>query len=183
MTRAKHDVTAFAEIYERYVDRIHAYCYHRTHDPDLAIDLTQQTFLRAVQAVPRFTPVATSSVRSWLFTIAHNLVVDTYRTARPVDSLHRPGHDMEVSTGDLSPADEAMISARRKELFVAIAKLSPLQQQVIECRLAGLSGPEIADRLGMPLPRIKSAQYRAYRVLREELQDWHPAHDGGGDRA
>jgi RNA polymerase sigma-70 factor (ECF subfamily) len=180
--RAQTDPHAFAEIYERYVDAIHAYCYHRTHDPDLALDLTQQIFVRALQGVARFNPNASSSVRSWLFTIAHNLVVDTYRTARPVDSLHQPVHADRLATPVPQPDDQAVASARSTELLAAIARLSPSQRQVVELRLAGLTGPEIADRLGMHLAAVKSAQFRAFRLLREDLAGWHPGIEEGGDR-
>ena len=180
IVRARTDPNAFAEIYERYVEAIHAYCFHRTHDAELAIDLTQQIFVRALQAVSRFDP-QTGSVRSWLFTIAHNLVVDTYRTARPVDSLHQPVHTAGLATADPLPDDQAVASARRTELLAAIARLSPTQRQVIELRFAGLTGPEIADRLGMKLAAVKSSQFRAFRLLRDDLAAWNPATDEGGD--
>lgn len=180
--RAQTDPGAFAEIYERYVDAIHAYCFHRTHDPDLALDLTQQIFVRALQGVDRFRLNSTSSVRSWLFTIAHNLVVDTYRTARHVDSLHQPVHADRLAATAPQPDDQAVASARRTDLLAAIARLGASQQQVVELRLAGLTGPEIADRLGMRLAAVKSAQFRAFRLLREELAGWHPGSEEGGDR-
>jgi RNA polymerase sigma-70 factor (ECF subfamily) len=179
--RARTNPAAFAEVYERYVDAIHAYCYHRTHDADVAIDLTQQIFVRALQAVARFDPHG-GSVRSWLFTIAHNLVIDTYRTARPVDSLHQPVHVVGLATSDPQPDDAAVFAARRSELLAAIARLGPTQRQVVELRLAGLTGPEIAERLGMKLAAVKSAQYRAFRLLRDDLAAWNPAHDEGGDQ-
>lgn len=181
ITRARTDPNAFAEIYERYLDAIHAYCFHRTHDAELSIDLTQQIFVRALQAVERFDP-QTGSVRSWLFTIAHNLVVDTYRTARPVDSLHHPTHAAGLANPDPLPDDQAVATARRAELLAAIGRLNPTQRQVVELRFAGLTGPEIADRLGMKLAAVKSAQFRAFRLLRADLAAWNPALDEGGDR-
>jgi RNA polymerase sigma-70 factor (ECF subfamily) len=181
MRRARVNPAAFSEIYERYVDAIYRYCFHRTHDHDLAIDLTQQTFLRALQAVPRFVLDESGTVRSWLFAIAHNTVIDAYRTARPVDTLHQPRHEGSLEASEPSPAEQTILNDRRRELQAAIAKLTPIQQKIITLRLAGLTAPEIAERLDMKLPAVKSAQYRAYRLLRDELADWHPADDGGGE--
>src|SRR6202049_3238774 len=51
---AQRDRAAFATLYERYVDQIHAYVYTLTHDMEQADDGTAATFTRAIEELPRF---------------------------------------------------------------------------------------------------------------------------------
>lgn len=72
---------AFAMLYHRYFERIHAYLRSRTGDAEDAADLTQQVFLQALDALPRYrhgrVPFA-----AWLFRIAHNVAIDHHRRRR-----------------------------------------------------------------------------------------------------
>ena len=80
---ARHDPRAFASVYEAYFPPIHAYCLRRLRDPDVAADATSQVFINAIQSLPRFRPDPArpgSSFRSWLFAIAHNVVIDVVRS-------------------------------------------------------------------------------------------------------
>ena len=76
---AQHDLTQFAPVYERYVDRIYAYCRHRVGEQD-AEDVTSHIFVRAMGGVDGYRG---GSVAAWLFRIAHNCVVDHLRYRRP----------------------------------------------------------------------------------------------------
>ena len=168
--RAKRDPAAFAPLYERYVDAIFGYCWRRTSDRELALDLTSQIFAQALAALPRYRPEGgAGTFRSWLFSIAHNLVVDTHRTRREHGSIDS---DAATSIRDRSPSpeDHAIATERRLALAVALRELTPGQRQIVELRLAGLSGPEIAAVLGMRLAAVKSGQFRAYGRLRELLR-------------
>ena len=70
---AQRDRAAFATLYERYVDQIHAYVYTLTHDMEQADDVTAATFTRAIEELPRFqwrgVPYS-----AWLYRVAGNLV-------------------------------------------------------------------------------------------------------------
>ena len=171
IARAQHDPRAFAPLYERYVDAIFGYCYRRTSDHDVAADLTSQIFARALAALPRYQAQAREGTfRSWLFSIAHNLVIDAHRTRRDHTSLVQIGDDRPLRDASPSPEDHAITSEDRRELARAMATLTGGQRQVVELRLAGLTGPEIAAVLGMGLPAVKSAQFRAYARLRDLLR-------------
>ena len=84
IARARHDLTAFAPLYDHYHDAIFGYCLRRLGQPDLAADATSQTFMRAMTAIGRF---RTGSFRAWLFAIAHNIVIDHVRRQRPHQDL------------------------------------------------------------------------------------------------
>jgi RNA polymerase sigma-70 factor (ECF subfamily) len=73
VARAREDRRAFAPLYERYFDAVYRYCYHRLGNWTDAEDATSLVFANALGALPRFRDHA-GSFRSWLFTIAHNVV-------------------------------------------------------------------------------------------------------------
>lgn len=173
---AIQDPAAFAPLYERYVDAVFGYCYRRTSDRELAADLTGQIFAQALAALPRYRPDrGVGTFRSWLFSIAHNLVIDSHRTRRPHASIDSDaGRSLRDHTA--SPEDHAIANERREALAVALQQLTEGQRQIVELRLAGLTGPEIAAVLGMGLTAVKSGQFRAYSRLRELLH--HLVDDG-----
>lgn len=183
MRRAQHQPAAFAPLYERYVDAVFGYCYRRTSDREVAADLTHQIFARALTALPRFSERPDSgSFRSWLFAIARNLVIDTHRTRRETASLDTiAGHDA-LRDPARSPEEHAIASEQRRALVDAMAHLTGGQRQVVELRLAGLTGPEIAATLDLHLSAVKSTQFRAYARLRELLgETLAPDHPGSSD--
>src|SRR5665213_592243 len=72
---------AFAAIYQRYVDRIYAYLRSHSNNREDAADLTQQVFLQALTALPRYRP-GSAPFAGWLFRIARNCVAGFYRRSR-----------------------------------------------------------------------------------------------------
>lgn len=185
IAQAQEDPFAFAPLYERYVDAIFGYCYRRTSDREQAADLTSQIFVKALAAIGRFDPQpGGATFRSWLFSIAHNHVVDAHRLRRQHASLDLDDHDRDresdrprqylylTDTGP-SPEDHALASEQRRELGEAMAALTDGQRQIVELRLAGLTGPEIAAVLEMGLAAVKSSQFRAYSRLRQLLRRSH----------
>lgn len=168
---AQTDPAAFAALYERYVDAIYRYCVTRVSSPADAEDATSLTFARAFVALPTYRPrpeLAGEGVRSWLFTIAHNVVVSGYRSRRPTSPL--ADADLLVDP-DPPPEEQAIAAERRDVLLGSVARLSDDQRRVVELRLAGLSGPEIAAVLGRSHGAIKMLQFRAIDRLRTLLAD------------
>ena len=76
--RARTDAEAFGHLYERYVDRIYAYIYHRVGNAQDAEDLTARTFYRALDNLDRYEDRGLPFA-AWLFRIAHNLVANWHR--------------------------------------------------------------------------------------------------------
>lgn len=184
VSQARHQPGAFAPLYERYADPIFGYCYRRTGDREAAADLTHQIFARVLTALPTFDDRAQGgSFRSWLFTIARNLVIDNHRTRRETASLEDSAGHHALRDPARSPEEHAIAGERRDALLAAMTRLTDGQRQVVELRLAGLTGPEIAVTLHMELSAVKSAQFRAYARLRELLGETlaldHPAPRAG----
>jgi RNA polymerase sigma-70 factor, ECF subfamily len=181
IARAKQDPAEFAPLYERYVDAVYTYCLRRIGDPEQAADLTSRIFTRALTAMPRFNESG-GSFRSWLFSIAHNTVVDTYRTTRNHASLDaeedvgrtlaHPGH---------GPERIALQRDLRDAFQVAMNQLTDAQREVVALRLAGLTSPEIARAMNMKVAAVKSTQFRAYTRLRDLLAPYSDAFDSQGE--
>lgn len=79
---AQRDPAAFAPLYERYADRIYAYCARRTENTQEAEDLTSQVFVQAIKGLHTFNAVENGVFSAWLFTIARNTVLQYYRRQR-----------------------------------------------------------------------------------------------------
>ncbi|CAN5732797.1 RNA polymerase sigma factor SigW [soil metagenome] len=163
--RAKQDPGAFAELYGRYLDPVCQYCFRRLDSREAAEDATSQVFMQALAGLPRFDG-NDGSFRAWLFRIAHNVVIDQYRAARPTVTLEL---DSELTDQSSLPEDLVVDADRSRTLRQAIEQFPERQRQVVELRLAGLNGPEIGEVLGCRARTVDVAQFRAVARLRSLL--------------
>jgi RNA polymerase sigma-70 factor, ECF subfamily len=154
---------AFGLLYDRYVGPIYRYCHRRLDDREEAEDATSLVFTRALAALPTHHG---GSFRSWLFTIAHHVVLNTRRDA----SIDRP-IDLVLGLADPGPSPEDLAAATERRLAVsqALAVLPEEQRQVVALRLAGLTGPEVAATLGRSHDSVRATQRRALVQLRRLL--------------
>jgi len=161
--RAQRDPAAFAALYDRYFDQIYRYCSYRLDDWSAAEDAASTVFANALTALPRY---RAGSFRSWLFTIAHHTVANHHRARRPDRPI-----DTAMDTADAAPApdDLAVAADDRRALRGALTQLTPDQRHVVELRLAGLRGPEIAVALGRSHAAVKMLQLRAIDRLHDLL--------------
>jgi RNA polymerase sigma-70 factor (ECF subfamily) len=160
VARAQLDREAFAPLYLTYFDRIHAYCYRRLGNPEEAADATGTVFARALASIAT---CRADRFRSWLFAIAHNVLIDIYRArhgANPLDDA------LEVHDQAPSPEDAAIAGERTRTVTALLGQLPPEQRQVLELRLAGLTSREIGEVLGKHSNAIDQMQYRAVQRLR-----------------
>lgn len=167
LLRAQADRREFEPLYRRYYPRISMFCRRRLDDQEEAADATSQTFIKALAGLHGFTGGA---VAPWLFTIARHVVIDIVRSRRPHVDLEAMGELVETAAG---PQAQAIERDQRRALRGAMAQLTSEQREVVELRLAGLSGQEIADVLGLSLAAVKSSQFRAYTRLRTLLAGEH----------
>ncbi len=168
--RARDDPDAFAELYRRYVDRIHAYAIRRTGSRDLAEDITAITFEKALAGFHRFR-WRSGGIAPWLFRIAANELADHYRrearqsgdrAARAIDRIH----DRTV-VDDLGPVENEADASR---LRVALDGLNPRYQRALTLRyLSDLDHEAAARAMGLAKPVFAVLLHRAAAALRKAI--------------
>jgi RNA polymerase sigma-70 factor (ECF subfamily) len=167
LAAARRDPAAFAMLYHRYVRPVYAYCRRRLEEEE-AEDATSHIFL---QALGHLDSCRGPSFRAWLFTIAHNVVIDRQRARKPTVALD---DSYEIASVERSPEEHALESDRKRRLDSAIRQLPPDQRAAVELRLAGLSGVECAQALGKSPDATRMLQHRAFTTLRSALSDLSP---------
>ena len=159
------EVGAFEQLYDRLAPRIMGFLYGMSSDRALAEDLTQETFLRAWRAAPRWQPRA--QVSTWLFQIAKRLwwKERARRVRRPVRPAPPGPRSEPESSRRLEEGDEA------RRLRLAISRLPPRSRVVfVLVRLGDLPYAETARILGLPLGTVKSRMAFAEAWLRKHLE-------------
>jgi RNA polymerase sigma-70 factor (ECF subfamily) len=161
----------FARVYDEHIWGVYGFLAYRLPDRETAEDLTQATFERALRAWSRFDP-RRASERTWLLTIARNLLIDHHRQSRsdPVESI-----DERLLPAQPGPEARAGGSP---ELVAALASLGEREREVLALRFgADLAGPEIAQVLSLSLANVQQIISRSLRKLRTLLGE------GGADGA
>ncbi len=170
------DEVAFAAIYDRYERRIFAYVYRIMGNPDDAADLTQETFVKAYQALPRLEPEQEMNLSAWLHRIASNACMDVLRRKRIVNWLpweHERGQGegvSEPSTHRLTDDPERSYERQEtsKQVQAALNLMSPRNRMALILKeYQDLSCDEIAAILDVSRGAVKSILFRAREEFRK----------------
>ncbi|MDQ6846513.1 MAG: sigma-70 family RNA polymerase sigma factor [Candidatus Dormibacteraeota bacterium] len=171
MTGARLDdaVRPFDEVYRDHADGVYRFCVSQLRDPDVAEDVTGDVFAAAFAAYGRVRPHA-DGLRSWLFRIARNAVIDQYRReGRRRTLIARLGRDREF------PDSVEENVQQRFDLTAVCAAMETLRErdrQLVGLRVAGgLSFAEVGQVLGMRESAAKVATHRALERVRSQLRD------------
>jgi RNA polymerase sigma-70 factor (ECF subfamily) len=176
---AQRDLAAFGPLYDRYVDRIYGYLLTRTGYArrEDAADLTQQVFVRALDALPRYRTREGVSVAAWLFRIARNAATDWQRRQRPAlrmvpwEAVPEEQHPAAAETAE----DTAL---RRDEIAEAHRLLATLDEGTREALLlrftARLTLAEIGAVLDTSEEAARKRITRALHALKERYRDDTP---------
>ncbi len=176
------DTAALAQVYDDYYDRIYRYIYCQLGRVDTAEELAASVFFRLLNAV-RSGKSPRQNLTAWLYRVAHNLVVDTFRR-KPPEELEL-AEWLESSEPDLVRLVEQRLQLDRVRL--ALRQLTATQQQVILLKfLAGMDSREVATIIGKSEGAVDALQHRALLTLRRTLtQGQEPGPKGqpaGGKR-
>ena len=168
----KGDQEAFAQLVRDNERRVYTLALRMCGSAEDALDLAQETFLRAWSALPNFR--GGSSFSTWLYRLAYNTTIDFLRK----NSLRR---DVSVPLGEEIPdvpdhaADPQQIleqNERRRALEQGLARLPEYYRSVLVLReVSGLSYQEIAGALKLDLGTVKSRIARARGELRKILRE------------
>jgi RNA polymerase sigma-70 factor (ECF subfamily) len=177
IARAGREPEAFALLYDRYLPLVFAFAFRNVRDRAQAEDLTSQTFLQALRALPRYEQRGIP-FRSWLLRITANLIVDARRRTVPTLSLQAGLRGQGEGGDDLpayDPPDPHALEATTSWEGIAdfmglIADLTPDQQEVLRLRFVdGLAIAEIAGRLSRSQGSVKMLLLRGLQHLRRSI--------------
>lgn len=157
---AKKDKEQFEALYTKYIDKIYNYFWYRVgHDQDVAEDLAQETFVRAYKALPRF-KVTKKSYLSYLLTIAHNQLVNYYRSPKPI-SIEATGVDVpEEIWSDFETKDNI------RSMWRAVQQLPLNEQDILYLKYQeGYKISEIAKIVGKSENAVKLLLSRTRKKL------------------
>lgn len=163
------DVAAFSELVARYQDRIFRFLVRLTRSQDDAMELTQETFLSAYQAMARWRPEA--RVSTWFFRIARNQAFDWLRRRKRVAFVALQD-EQDLGIADPAPTPDAVLETvqRLHGLERALARLPLEHREILLLReIEEMSYEDIAEVLDISLGTVKSRIARARAGLLEKL--------------
>ena len=164
---AQADPAAFAPLYERYVDRVYAYCLRRVGCPADAQDLTGAIFARALSKRGQYRG---GLVAAWLFRIARGVVANHLRGRRdhlPLDA----DPALQVPDGRPGPGELYATTERLARVRAAIDALPEAQRELLLLKVAGgLTSREIGLVLGRSPGAVRVALHGILKRLRARLE-------------
>lgn len=168
VARCVHDPVAFAELYDHYFPYIYKYFLYRVGNTHETEDLTSRVFERVVAKIRGYREDK-APFKNWIFSIAHNTLVDHIRLKKrnkcvPVEMM-----------GQIACAGDSLADAmiRGEELVIllnAIKNLSERERELISLKFAtGLTNVAISEITGLTKSNVATIIYRAVKKLRSEL--------------
>lgn len=176
------DQSAFGEIVARYKNKLYSYIFRMTGNAEDAEDLTQEVFVRMYSSFDTFKNQ--SSLSTWLFRIASNICIDSFRRNKKnrsiAYSLDEPLHSAEDSEAtheapdsSYEPHRQYMRIEHQEQIEVALSKLpEKLREVVLLYDLEGAAYDEIAEIVNCPLGTVKSRLFNGRSQLRKLLSDY-----------
>jgi RNA polymerase sigma-70 factor (ECF subfamily) len=173
------DPALFEQLFTKYWATILRYCSMRLADPADAEDAAIRVMTNAFAALPHFVS-GTGQFRSWLFAIAHNEVVNVYRSHARQPMSPMP-EELDLVDPHPTPEQLALASDDRYTLWQLLQELPQRSREVVELRLSGFTGQEIAAMLGISNGAVRQAQSRAVAQLRQIVIDDNTVREGQRD--
>ena len=171
--RAGDRESRFDVLYAANHQLLHAYLAGRTGDPELALDLLQDAFLRAWRSLASVEDLSAERQRAWLFSVARNLVIDQHRR-RVTREATSAALAREASFADATaaPADRQLEEReRRQAVDLAIRALPEELRTVLVLQVVGeRNSTEIGELLGRPAGTVRYQLAEARRRLAKDLR-------------
>jgi len=160
------DAEAFGVLYERYAEGIFRYVYSHLDDRLDAEDLTEEIFVRAWKALPRYDERGLP-FSAFLFRAARNSLIDYYRQHKPTQSID----DLDLHSSELNPEEEVSARLENHHLKATLQELREDYRLVLIFRyLSGFSPEETAQMMQRSVGAVRVLQHRALSALKDLLE-------------
>ena len=170
------DADAFEQLLLEHQKNVYNLCYRMAGNPDDAMDLSQETFLRAWRCLDQYQ--FASAFSTWLYRLCSNICIDFLRRRRrqqtvPLTFEDADGEEQTYAVPDVQPLPEEQVELKltRETLAAAMAQLLPEHRAVLQLRVVNeLSSEQIADVLDIQIGTVKSRLSRARNQLKKILE-------------
>ena len=169
---------AFDELLERHKDRVFMYIYHAVKSEDLANDIFQDTFVKAITTIKQGRYVENGHFPAWITRIAHNLIIDFYRQTKAENLQSTDDTDVNIlnrrELSDLTIEDNMVTSQIHNDVRRLIRALPDSQRQVLVMRYyKNMSFKEIADTTGVSINTALGRMRYAILNMRRMAEDYN----------
>lgn len=151
------------EIYQKYSPELYRYLLSLTHSPPDAEDLLSETFLRALAKLSTFR--GDSSVRTWLYSIARNVWIESLRKTRNTVNLDDM-LELYIEDNILTDVSGGLLAQQVK---IHLSRMDERAQNIVLMRSEGYSYAEIAERLQITPSSARVLEHRTRKKLRDLL--------------
>ena len=164
---------SFEELVRRYQRPISAYVYRMVGDYDIALDLTQEIFIKIYASLSRYRPEFKFS--TWIYKIAHNAAIDHLRRNAGRERSISNGSESEpqqlvIESKGLSPEQQSEREERRIEIESVVRLLPTAYRELIVLRHSqDLTYEEIVEVTQLPLGTVKNRLFRAREMMRQQF--------------
>ena len=170
------DADAFEQLPLEHQKNVYNLCYRMAGNPDDAMDLSQETFLRAWRCLDQYQ--FASAFSTWLYRLCSNICIDFLRRRRrqqtvPLTFEDADGEEQTYAVPDAQPLPEEQVELKltRETLAAAMAQLLPEHRAVLQLRVVNeMSYEQIADVLDIQIGTVKSRLSRARNQLKKILE-------------
>ena len=162
----------FDSLYEEHRRGLHAFFLGRTSDPELALDLLQEAFVRVWHNLDLLLALPPGRQRAWLFTIGRNLVIDQYRSRAARGAAHEALIASTTPEDQLAEGPETTVERDHETRLVdeAIRRLPDDLRTVLVLQVLGeKTSAEIGELLDRPAGTVRYQLSRARKRLAEEI--------------
>jgi len=162
------DRTALSALVTSHWPYIYRLAFAKTGNPEDAQEITQDTFLKALAALPRYQQT-NAAFKTYLSRITLNLIIDYYRKhGRAPQAVDIADYNKAIVDPGIRPEEAVIGAERRGEVARLLTLLSDEQRQVIELRIIqGLTVAEVARLMGKSGAAVKMLQQRALKKLKQ----------------
>ena len=173
------DLSAFDELVERYHGKIYGLTYNMTSNREDAEDLTQDVFVKAFEALPRFK--GKSSFYTWIYRIAVNKTINYRKKRNRKRALSLDQFDQDIKTDEVyhalttkgSPLRSMSLTELQKKLNEALQSLSEKHRTVVVMHdMQGIPHEEIAKVVGASVGTVRSRLFYARQQMQVELMEF-----------
>ena len=170
------DADAFEQLLLEHQKNVYNLCYRMAGNPDDAMDLSQETFLRAWRCLDQYQ--FASAFSTWLYRLCSNICIDFLRRRRrqqtvPLTFEDADGEEQTYAVPDAQPLPEEQVELKltRETLAAAMAQLLLEHRAVLQLRVVNeMSYEQIADVLDIQIGTVKSRLSRARNQLKKILE-------------